>query len=198
MENNINLTKLIEEFKEIKKEHRRLIIQKSALVVPGSSVIRVFEKETKDDIVSVLQKIPMDKLRNLDNETGFKSWFEEQLDKITRALKKRNRKNTRVNPGIKWGHAAKILNLSLRDLVVDLRIFDTKTTKRLIPWLYCPIDGIIMRKIQGLGYSLPYKGIKNIDKKFFYNIQNLLGEAAKQANFHRVYFDYNWIQQREK
>ena len=117
--------------KEIGKKHHNAILERSALVILGSSVIRVFKTGTKKDVFKILKKLPVPELKSISNESQFQKWFNIQLNKIYSALKKKNQDNHSVQPGLKWGHATKILCLYLREVVLNSRYFSDKEIHRI-------------------------------------------------------------------
>lgn len=184
---------LRDEFERIKRGHRAAMVQTAARVVLGSSVIRVFRAGTKGELHSVLAQIPVWELGDLASGPDYSQWFADQLNATARELKRLNPGNGRIFPGYKWGHAAKVLNLFIREVVLHTRYFPDHVVDRLSLWLYSPVDGIIIERLRGLGHRLPFTKIKEIDsaEKFFL-VQNLLSDAAQQAGIPRVWFDDNW------
>lgn len=181
------------EFKRIKKNHRRAIRIGAARGVPGPSVMRVYNKGTKEALFSVLCEIDIDELVKISGQEEFKQWFEKELSKLTKVIKSHNTKNFRINPGLKWGHATKILNLYVRAIVLNSRYFSDAQVKRIREWLYIPIDSVVIKRLNSVGISLPFKQIRQIDKaEKFYSVQEKLGEVAQEIGVPRVWFDDNW------
>jgi hypothetical protein len=177
---------------KLKKEYDD-ILKIAARSVLGSSVIRVFNGESKEKLLDYLQKINVDDLLRLRDQTDYKSWFETHLSKLSQEIKKTNPTNTNIFPGYKWGHATKILNLYIREVVEYKRYFRESEAAKIRKWLYVPIDSQVMKKIRALGYTLPFNKIKDIDTaKKFYGVQDLLGRAASAVNVPRIWFDDVW------
>ena len=64
----------------------------------------------------------------------------------------------------------------------------------MMPWLYVPLDGIVIRKLRQYGVNLPFRQISEIDTKWkFFETQNLLGATAAQVGIPRVLFDDVWM-----
>ena len=185
--------KLEREFERIKLNHRKALKATAARVVLGPSVVRVFQKGTKNRLMPVLARIDIEGLSRRKNQQQFKLWFEKQLDKVSVAVRKANRANSRIYPGYKWGHSTKILTLYIREMILNSRFFNDSQVRRISKWLYTPIDGIAIKRLRKLGVKLPFKNIKEIrTSEMFYWIQDILGEAAKEAGAPRVWFDDNW------
>jgi hypothetical protein len=183
---------LTEEFRRIKREHRKALRYRAALVM-GPSVTRVFRRGTKKALIPALEAIDVDRLRGVRSQQQFREWFDEHLAKVARGIRRLNAHNDRVNPGYKWGHATKVLTLFVREIVLCSRYFSDAEAKRLSPWLYAPIDGIIIRRLERLGECLPFDRIRQIDTpRKFYGVQERLGEAAAAVGVPRVWFDDNW------
>jgi hypothetical protein len=105
----------------------------------------------------------------------------------------RNGDNPRVQPGLRWGHATKLLSLTVAGIVVGSRFFSDAEVDRIQPWLYCPIDSRIIQRLKDLGYAPPFERIKEIDSaEKFYSTQELLGASARQVGVPRILFDDNW------
>ena len=78
-------------------------------------------------------------------------------------------------------------------MVVHRDYFNAKTAKRLIYFLYVPIDGIIIKRLKKLGIRLDFSLIKEIGSaNKFYGTQQILEKAAKKAKAPRIWFDDNW------
>ena len=64
---------------------------------------------------------------------------------------------------------------------------------RISPWLYSPIDHVVINRLWKLHGPLPFWQIKGIDTPDkFYLVQDLLGQAAAKVGVSRVWFDDNW------
>lgn len=193
MKDDVNKKDLIEEFSRLGESHQTAIRICAARVVLGPSVIRVFKPKTKKDLMQALVKINIDELKDFTNEKAFRCWFERHLEKIKRAILVRNKRNKKIHPGIKWGHAAKVLNLYIREALLHSRYFPDAVVNRVSPWLFIPADGIILRKLKSLGYPQQAGSIKDIgSKKGFYEIQDLLRSAARKAGVPSIWFDDHW------
>ena len=87
-----------------------------------------------------------------------------------------------------------MLALYCRDIVLRTRYFTEKDVNRLLPWLYVPIDSMVINKLRACGVRLPFTLIKEIDTEHkFFNTQELLGTAAKQVGIARIHFDDVWM-----
>ncbi len=155
--------------------------------------MRVFAPGTKGDLLSLLPELPLDDLKEIKDQEGFEKWFGAQLNRVARRILVKNRDNSKINPGYKWGHASKILNLYLREMVLNSRYFNDRDARRLSFFLYVPIDSKIMARLRKLGCRLPFSRIKEISSKGqFMLVQSLLAEAAVKAKAPRIWFDYVW------
>ena len=174
------------------RQTRESIRHWCARAVTGPSVIRVFEKGTKDDLMPALLRVPIEQLPALPDRRAFEAWFEKQLEPVAKTLAKRNARRNSVQPGIKWGHAAKILAIYVRDIVLHSRYFEDEEVERLTPWLFVPVDSKVMERLADLGVELPFHKIKEIaTRDHFYVVQNLLGANCK-SGVARVVFDDVW------
>ena len=189
------LPSLAEEFERLRDCHTaamRLRVANSAL---GASVIRIFRPGTKPGLLAVLSRLPVDDLLHVSTREGFDRWYRKQLSRVTRELRKRNASNPRVLPGLKWGHAAKVLSLYLRDIVHHTRYFRDADVRRIERWLPVPIDGVLIRRLEELGVTLPYRKIKDIDTYTkFRAAQRILNASAEPLRVPAVLFDDNWAQ----
>lgn len=185
--------KLVQEYERIKKDHKQAIQIRAARVVIGPSVGRVFAPGTVKKLRPVLAEMDLTSMETITTQKQFKLWFEGRLNILARAIKRTNPNNTRIYPGYKWGHATKILCLFLNDIMVHRAYFNNKTARRLVKFLYAPIDGIVIERLNRLGIAMPFAKIKEIDAASkFYGLQDILGEAAKKAKVPRIWFDDNW------
>jgi len=178
----------VEEFRRINEEHPKALRMRAARVVLDGSVVRVFEKGTKAKLIPVLHGTEVDGLIELSDEGDFRRWFEGQLEVVASKIKE-----CRSHSGYQWGHATKILNLYLRELVLNSKYFTEEEAERISWWLYAPMDGIAIKRLRQLGIRPAFRQIKDIDSRDkFFDLQRELGRAAEQAGVPRVWFDDNW------
>ena len=181
------------EFREIRKDHWNAEQRFFARTVLGSSVIRVYQEDTKDFIMEALCKVDIEKLKKITSEAQYKEYFEKALNALAAVIKRTNKGNSRIYPGYKWGHATKILCLFLRDIVLHSRYLPDQQARRLSNWLYMPIDSVVMTRLKELGCRQPFNQINQIDTSAkFYDAQHLLKKAAKLEKVSPVWFDDNW------
>jgi hypothetical protein len=156
----------------------------------GASVIRVFRKGTKQDILNAVQQIDFARFDRASTQRQYFGAFKAALDLVARSLRKRNSRNTKVNPGLKWGHAAKILNIVIRDLTF-VGQFDEAQVDRLEKFLYCPIDRVILKSLRDRGYGKYLdNGIKDIDSETkFHEVQAIIDVNARRVKIPRVWWD---------
>jgi hypothetical protein len=186
-------SKLLEEYHRIEKKHAQALQMYAARVVLGPSVMRVFVAKTMDDIRPLLGNLPVKKVAKLKSQAEYRAWFNANTQVIAESLALKNARNSRVNPGLQWGHATKILALLMRDMVLSSRLFTEVEAERLAPWLYAPIDSIVIKRLRGLRFDPGFKRIKDIDTaEKFYGVQGVLGAVAKKVGVPRVWFDDNW------
>ena len=184
---------LLEEYQRIRKDHKKAVQIRAARLVIGPSVGRVFVAGSSKQIWPILRDMDLSGLTKIQTQEQYKQWFESNLSVLAKKIKDTNPDNTKIFPGHQWGHATKIFCLFLNDMVVHRDYFDAKTAKRLIYFLYAPIDGIVIRRLKKLGIRLDFSLIKEIDSADrFYGIQDILEKAAKKAKAPRIWFDDNW------
>ncbi len=186
---------LISEYQRIAGRHPDAIVKFTARSALPPSVTRVFRAGTKKALVELLGQVRFDGLTDLGNETAFRRWFEAELDRVALVILDRNPSQTRpgIHPGYKWGHSTKVLALFVRDVVLRSRYFDDASVTQMSPWLPCPIDGIVIRRLKELGERPAVSSIREIDSaEAFWRIQDRLGAAAAAAGVPRVWFDDVW------
>lgn len=189
------MSMLDSEYLRIATAHRAATRHFTARSCIPASVTRVFAKGTKDALLPVLVKIPVDELPGLESEAAFRPWFERELEVVVRAILRLNPPEIRpgIHPGYKWGHATKVLALYLRDLVLYSRCFADADAERIAFWLFCPVDSIVMKRMRELGERPGVYQISGIDSsRKFWHVQDTLGAAAARAGVPRVWFDDNW------
>jgi hypothetical protein len=184
---------IVTEFERIRREHRQALRHRGARVTLGSSVVRVFTPGTKDKLFPILVEIPLEEMTRLKNQQEFRTWFEHWLEVLAEVIKRHNPHNRKIHPGYNWGHAAKILTLYLREMVLNSRYFSDEEVLGIAPLLYTPIDTIAIRRLTQLGHVPPFRAIREINTpEKFYGVQELLGEGAARVRVPRIWFDDNW------
>ncbi|MDD5458332.1 MAG: hypothetical protein PHF37_02940 [Phycisphaerae bacterium] len=193
MKNKTKTISLEEKYRHINENHKKAIRSRLARSTIGSSVGRVLEKGSKEQVWPILEQLPVDEIIHLQSEQDYKNWFENQLNVLAKKIHETNNGNTRIYPGYKWGHATKILCLYLHDIVMHREYFLKNDIDKVKYWLYCPIDSQIMSTLKKCGVELGFDRIKKIDEaKKFYDIQDMLGTTAKKVGVPRIWFDDNW------
>jgi len=194
-------SELVNRFEGLHGNEKRAIVERKAKTVLGGSVIWVFREGTKKDLVRALKRLRIDRLRKCRSQQEFYRFFTKALGVVDQAILLKNRGNKTIGTGHKWGHAAKVTCLYIRGIVLHTRYFNDATAKRLRPFLFVPVDKIVLRELRRCGVKLESKAkaIKQIDsKKKFFEIQDLLAKAARQAerrkgtDVPRILFDDVW------
>jgi hypothetical protein len=188
---------LVSKFRQLEKDERQGIVVRTARVVLGTSVIRVFEKQTTEDLFAALKQIPVERLAKCQTQAKFDEFFFDALELVDKAILKKNRNRKSVGNGHKWGQGIKVLCLFLRDLVRYSSYFEPRTAKRIEQFLYVPIDSIVMKHLRACKIPLKPSAIKDIDSLGeFRAIQDVLTQAAEKANVARILFDEVWSENR--
>lgn len=184
---------LVAQIKEYKRREKTAIVERQALSVLGSSVIRVFRKKSKEQIRDALLDINVEQFARCKDQHSFDRLFLSALSRVDTAILVKNKRNSKVGKGHKWGHAGKITNLFLRGLVLHSRYFDDKTAERVARFLYVPVDRVVLDKLRKCKVKVAPKGIKDIDsQKEFFAIQKVIDQAAQKVNCPRILFDDAW------
>jgi hypothetical protein len=136
------------EFGRIKRDHGAAILKMTARSALPPFVTRAFQRKTKDALVELLGTMPIGEITALDSEAAFRVWYERQLDRVAACVLTLNPPRIRpgIHPGYHWGHAAKVLALFVRDVVLFSRYFGDYEVGRIAPWLCCPVDGVVLKR----------------------------------------------------
>jgi hypothetical protein len=184
---------LNDEFRRIKGQHQEALKKTIARVVLGPSVMRVYAKGTRDALLPLLPTLDVDAITQFKSQEEFSEWFDGHVERIAKTIDRHNRRNTRIRPGLKWGHATKIMALYVRDLVLSSRYFSDTDAAKVSAFLYVPIDSVVINRLRKLGVRQPFTKIKEIDtREKFYAVQEALASAALNHRIPRVWFDDNW------
>lgn len=189
---------LAAEYARIAATHRDAILRTVArMAIPGS-VGRVFNPGTTAALTKVLPDLNVEQLPEVVDQADYRRWFEASLERVAGTIRRLNPRDSRpgIYPGYKWGHATKILCLLVRDLTLHSRYFTEDEVDRIQRWLYCPVDGIVIRRLRGAGFEPGVNLIREIDEAGFWRIQDGLSEAAA-AGVPRVWFDDVWSETRD-
>jgi len=189
---------LAEEVERIGRLHEKAVVRTVARGAVPSSVGRVFRPGTKDALVESLPTLRIRELVELRDASAYRAWFVRALDLVADTALKLNPKrlNDRIHPGYKWGHSSKVLSLFVRDLLLFSRFLPAEEAGRLEPWLYCPVDGIVIDRMRRLGFDPGVRFIREIDEENFWTIQARLGDGAASTGIARVWFDDIWSEAR--
>jgi hypothetical protein len=183
------------EFRRIASDHRAAILKMTARSALPASVTRVFEAHTKDALVELLLTVPIDDLVDMADEATFATWYERQLGRVSACVLRLNPPELRpgIHPGYHWGHAAKVLALYVRDVVMYSRYFSDREVEQISPLLYCPVDGVVLERLRRVGVRLGVTQIREIaTREKFRALQDVLKAAAAEAGVPPVWFDDVW------
>jgi hypothetical protein len=187
--------KMIDEFERIKANHLDALRARSARAATGPSIIRVFAAGTVPGLRRVLLALPVDGLPDVVQAGRFEAWHEKQAERVARELRVYNAGNQRLAPGLKWGHATKVLNIYLRELVEHVRFYPDATAYELRTHLHVPIDGVLIDRMRELDVPVPSRTIKGIaNREMYRTFQQTIKEAADTVGVPPVWFDDNWAE----
>ena len=183
------------EYRRIALDHRATILKMTARSALPPSVTRVFQAGTKDALVELLGTLPVDELAGIEGDAGFRVWHERQLDVVAACVLRLNPPRLRpgIHPGYHWGHAAKVLALYVRDVVLFSRYFSDDQVERVGSLLCCPVDGIVLKRLRLVGVRPGVSLINEIDTRAkFWALQDRFQLAAAAVGVPRVWFDDVW------
>lgn len=187
--------KLNDEFERIKANHSDAMRARAASAATGSSVIRTFVAGTKPGLKRALLGLPVAGLPGAVRAGRFDAWHEEQAKRVAEELRVRNADHPRVNPGIQWGHATKVLNIYLRELVDAPGHYPARVAEEIRPHLHVPIDRVVINRLVELGVWVPSRSIKGIaNREMYRTFQQTIKEAADTVGVPPVWFDDNWAE----
>lgn len=163
-------------------------------IILGSSVIRVFEKKTKKDLLDCLLSIDVTRLYKISSITAYDKWHSEKIEHVYNCLLTKNKEDFQgYFHGLKWGHATKIFNLYIGHLIFYSPFFsDSKYIERIYGYLHVPLDSKVFAILKSFGISTP-EAIKNISKEKYYELQEIFRKHAKAQFIAPLTFDeYAW------
>ena len=110
-------------------------------------------------------KVPVAEIATLRTKEDFERWFETQLRKVGTTIQERSRRNSRVQPGLTWGHTAKVLAIHVRAVVLHSSFFDDDIVTRVKPWLFVSVDSIVIKRLKACGVRTTFRKIREIATK---------------------------------
>ena len=149
--------RLVREFRRIKNNHRRAMKYWAAKATLTPSVIRVFSKKSREKILPHLVSINVSKLSGFQSQVQYDRWLMDRLSNLASLVRRLNPNNPTINPGYKWGHAAKVLNIYVREILLHSRYFDPVVVERVSKWLHVPIDGRNIHRLEGARLSASFR-----------------------------------------
>ncbi len=150
-----------------------------------TAMIRLFEKESKPKIADKLyadfQTLgEIQKINDFQNfHKKFCNWF---TSNIKTAQKERNNKIIKKSGYALYGHAAKLLDVSLKVYVYYSSLPDKSTAETLLPFLNTAIDNPILKHLKK---SFPNehilaKTVEQIDENTYKKLQKLIKSDIKE------------------
>lgn len=160
-----------------------------AVLVP--SVTRVLKKGNRKRVERWLAALDLTQLLRITTEGGFRDWFYPTTEALSHVMALRRRRGESPKgrgPDPRWGHAAKVLCLLVREAVLFRRCFGPVLARRMEPWLYVPIDREVIDRVKACGITAPDR-IRRFDRQTFSDLQDRLAVAAKKVRARRIWFD---------
>jgi len=129
------------EYSSLAVEKKQKSIVEMSLTI--SAMIRLFEKGSKQKIASVLFD-EFHSLEKIENRTDFELFHKRFCDwftcNINTAQRKKNNRIVKESHYAYYGHAAKVLDVSLKVIVYYSGLPNKKDSERILPLLNCAID----------------------------------------------------------
>ena len=144
-----------------------------------TAMIRVFEKGSKSKIAGRLFKEfgELSEVRNKDDFVQFHEkfckWFTSSIKTAQRIRNGRIVKHSRYTS---YGHASKVLDVSLKVFVYYAGLPDADTSKRLLPFLNSAVDTPILGHLKGSfpNENIIAKTVEKIDASSYKKLQELV------------------------
>lgn len=166
-----------------------------------TAMIRLFEKESKPKIAGKLYEEfqRLEKIKNIIEfqafHRGFCDWF---TSNIKTAQKERNNKIIKKSGYALYGHAAKLLDVSLKVYVYYSSLPNMRTAETILPFLNTAIDNPILKHLKK-SFPSEYvlaKTVEQIEESTYKKLQKLIRSDIKK-NFNNVilptqYDDIMW------
>jgi len=159
----------------IEKKHKSII--EMSLTI--SAMIRLFEKGSKQKMVSEL----FDEFYNLEkieNKADFELFHKRFCDwftcNIKTAQRRRNNRIVKESHYAYYGHAAKVLDVSLKVVVYYSGLPNKIDAERILPLLNCPIDTPLLNYLKETfpSESISATTIEKIDRDTYVRLQELI------------------------
>lgn len=171
--------------------YKKCIKRRIIKIILGSSVIRVFKKGTKKDVVRTLEGINLDELKFILTSRNYDEWQRKQVNKLYTTLIKMNA-NLK---GLKWGHACKIFNLYISHIIFYSQYFDDlKLINKIKYFIHAPIDSKVLKVLNNTKNfkSLP-KSLSLMTEAYYVEIQAEVRMISNKYNCPPFYLDeYVW------
>lgn len=164
-----------------------------------TAMIRLFEKGSKPKIADKLYQEfqRLEKIKDIKEfqefHRVFSDWF---TSNIKTAQKERNSKIVKKSGYALYGHAAKLLDVSLKVYVYYSSLPNKHTAETILPFLNSAIDNPILNHLKKSfpnEFVLP-KTVEQIDKNTYKNLQKLIrSDIKKNFNNHILPTQYDDI-----
>jgi hypothetical protein len=170
--------------------YKSLVRRRISKIILGNSVIRVFKKGTKDDLLKSLGKLALSTLNNINSHELYDSWHAKKVNTIYHCLCKKNKvKFKRDLEGLKWGHSTKIFNLFIGHLVFYSPFLESGTNKSLRKLVHVPLDKKVFTKLREYKANHVPKSIKETTRIQYVNLQIKIRKEAEKRHLPPFYFD---------
>lgn len=150
-----------------------------------TSMIRLFEKGSKPKIANKLisdlpKLIDIESRDDFDTfHEGFCDWFTGNIYTASKVLKNKVSQKSHITF---YGHAAKLLDVTLKVYVYYCRLPDDSTSLKILPFLNCAIDNPILNHLKKNfpEDEITINSVEKIDKIIYKTLQSQVRRDIKK------------------
>ena len=159
-----------------------------AKITLGNSVIRVFVKRTKIELISCLLKIPVHEITSIQNQSDYDKWHLKQVKKIYDCLCSIKGNISRLgHTGLLFGHATKLFNLFIGHLIFYSPYFPNSSVKKVKHFLHVPLDKKVFDVLKSCSVEDVPPSIKKVTESSYYRLQEAIRISALRYQIGRAH-----------
>ena len=191
-----HLTALDDIFHSLKDQntYRKWTKTRIIKIILGNSVIRVFVKGTKVELIECFSNIPANQITAIQDQAEYDIWHFKQVQAVYKCLcSVRGNIGRLGHTGLLYGHATKLFNLFIGHLIFYSPYFNNNAVKKVKKFLHVPLDKKVFDALKVCSIENVPPSIKELTEESYYNLQEVIRNAASAYNIPPLYFDeYGW------
>lgn len=152
------------------------------MAINFTSMVRVFNKNSKKQIIELLRNYFFEKISKLNTKSDFDEMHSDFCKDFINKIKTASRNNkTKESNSASYGQAAKVFDVAIKVFVYYCKMPDAKVARKIQPFLNAAIDTPILKHLKNKypDSKTKAKSLQKIDAEQYINLQKIVKQDIK-------------------